>query len=67
MHRLRTFLVCLLLACAAAVTPAAAAPPGAAVAPGWSALPVPPSAPVPLTVSDLAARGPGEAWATGYE
>ncbi|MGW5639467.1 hypothetical protein, partial [Streptomyces sp. NPDC003832] len=29
--------------------------------------PVPPSAPVPLTVSDLAARGPGEAWATGYE
>jgi hypothetical protein len=40
--------------------------PAAAVTPSWSALPVPAAAP-PVTVSDLAARGQGEAWATGYE
>jgi hypothetical protein len=57
---LRAVLVCLVIACAQVVTPAAA------VTPSWSALPVPAAAP-PVTVSDLAARGPGEAWATGYE
>ncbi len=57
---LRAVVVCLVIACAAVVSPAAA------VTPGWSALPVPAAAP-PVTVSDLAARGPGEAWATGYE
>ncbi|MEU0900356.1 hypothetical protein [Streptomyces massasporeus] len=60
MNGLRAVVVCLVIACAAVVAPAAAVPPG------WSALPVPPAAP-PVTVSDLAARGPGEAWATGYE
>jgi hypothetical protein len=48
------------LACAAVVSPAAA------VTPSWSALPVPAAAP-PVTVTDLGARGRGEAWATGYE
>jgi hypothetical protein len=57
---LRALIVCLVIACAAVVSPAAA------VTPSWSALPVPAAAP-PVTVSDLAARGPGEAWATGYE
>lgn len=60
MNGLRTVIVCLVIACAAVVSPAAA------VTPSWSALPVPAAAP-PVTVSDLAARGPGEAWATGYE
>ncbi|MFD7245793.1 hypothetical protein [Streptomyces massasporeus] len=60
MNGLRAVVVCLVIACAAVVAPAAAVPPG------WSALPVPAAAP-PVTVSDLAARGPGEAWATGYE
>ncbi|MEU0408989.1 hypothetical protein ABZ307_14425 [Streptomyces griseorubiginosus] len=60
MNRLRAVVVCLVIACATVVLPAAAAPPG------WTALPVPAAAP-PVTVSDLAARGPAEAWATGYE
>ncbi|MEU1802596.1 hypothetical protein [Streptomyces sp. NPDC019937] len=60
MNGLRAVIICLALACAAVVSPAAAA------TPSWSALPVPAAAP-PVTVSDLAARGPGEAWATGYE
>ncbi len=60
MNGLRAVIVCLVIACAAVVSPAAA------VTPEWSALPVPAAAP-PMTVSDLAARGPGEAWATGYE
>ncbi|MDN3021415.1 hypothetical protein [Streptomyces sp. S.PB5] len=64
MNGLRTVLVCLVIACAAVVSPAV---PAAAVAkPGWAALPVPAAAP-PVTVTHLAARGPGEAWATGYE
>ncbi|UUU29593.1 hypothetical protein JIX56_06685 [Streptomyces sp. CA-210063] len=60
MNGLRAVVLCLVIACAAVVSPAAA------VTPSWSALPVPAAAP-PVTVSDLAARGPGEAWATGYE
>ncbi|MBV1939216.1 hypothetical protein KUF83_22025 [Streptomyces sp. BV286] len=60
MNGLRAVVVCLVIACATLVSPAAA------VTPSWSALPVPAAAP-PVTVSDLAARGPGEAWATGYE
>ncbi|MEV0522132.1 hypothetical protein AB0I66_01805 [Streptomyces sp. NPDC050439] len=73
---LRAVIVCLVVACTAAVSPvalvspAAAVPPAEAhapsVTPSWSALPVPAAAP-PVTVSDLAARGPGDAWATGYE
>ncbi|MFE0131129.1 hypothetical protein ACFWY6_06045 [Streptomyces sp. NPDC059037] len=80
MNGLRAVLVCLVLACAAVVSPAAAVTPAAGAAAGtapaaaaaaaadprWSALPVPAAAP-PVTVKDLAARGPGEAWATGYE
>ncbi|MFH8345466.1 hypothetical protein [Streptomyces sp. NPDC018045] len=60
MNGLRALFICFVIACAAVVSPAAAVPPR------WSALPVPAAAP-PVTVSDLAARGPGEAWATGYE
>ncbi|MGW7512762.1 hypothetical protein ACWGJ0_34255 [Streptomyces massasporeus] len=60
MNGLRAVVVCLVIACAAVVAPAAA------VSPGWSALPVQAATP-PVIVSDLAARGPGEAWATGYE
>ncbi|KOG37290.1 hypothetical protein [Streptomyces resistomycificus] len=60
MNGLRAVVVCLVIVCATLVSPAAA------VTPSWSALPVPAAAP-PVTVSDLAARGPGEAWATGYE
>ncbi|MFJ4834453.1 hypothetical protein ACIP79_31770 [Streptomyces sp. NPDC088747] len=60
MNGLRAVVVCLVIACATLVSPAAA------VTPSWSALPVPAAAP-PVTVSDLAARGPREAWATGYE
>ncbi|MFF7768899.1 hypothetical protein ACFZC7_20570 [Streptomyces massasporeus] len=60
MNGLRALVLCLVIACAAVVAPAAAVPPG------WSALPVPAATP-PVTVFDLAARGPGEAWATGYE
>jgi hypothetical protein len=48
------------MACAAVASPAVA------VTPSWSALPVSAAVP-PMTVSDLAARGPDEAWATGYE
>ena len=68
MNGLRAVIVCLVIACVAVVSPASAAAvtPVAAVKPNWSALPVPAAAP-PVTVSDLAARGPGEAWATGYE
>ena len=61
MSGLRVLIICCVIACAAVVTPAAA------VTPSWSALPVPPAVAPPVTVSDLAARGPGEAWATGYE
>ncbi|KND42948.1 hypothetical protein [Streptomyces stelliscabiei] len=61
MNGLRAVVVCLVIACAALVSPAAAATPT-----NWSALPVPAAAP-PVTVTDLAARGPGEAWATGHE
>lgn len=60
MNGLRALLVCLVVACIAVTTPAAA------VTPSWSALPVPAAAP-PVTVSDLAARGADEAWATGYQ
>lgn len=60
MNGLRAVLVCLVITCAAVVSPAAA------VTPSWSALPVPAAGP-PVTVSDLAARGPREAWATGFE
>ncbi|MFC8430939.1 hypothetical protein [Streptomyces sp. NPDC057253] len=60
MNRLRAVVVCLVVAWVTVVLPAAAVPPG------WTALPVPAAAP-PVTVSDLAARGPAEAWATGYE
>ncbi|MGW0330776.1 hypothetical protein ACWD0J_02670 [Streptomyces sp. NPDC003011] len=60
MNGLRAAIVCLVIACAAVVSPAAA------VTSGWSALPVPAAAPS-VTVSDLAARGPREAWATGHE
>ncbi|MGW0840543.1 hypothetical protein ACWD26_10320 [Streptomyces sp. NPDC002787] len=72
MNGLRAVIVCLVMACAgvvsptAAATPATAATPAAAATPSWSALPVPAAAP-PVTVSDLATRGRGEAWATGYE
>ncbi|WPO69747.1 hypothetical protein [Streptomyces sp. KN37] len=66
MNGLRTVIICLVITCAAVLSPAAGVAPAAAVTPGWSALPVPAAAP-PVTVSDLAARGPGEAWATGYE
>ncbi|MFG2732195.1 hypothetical protein [Streptomyces canus] len=66
MNGLRAVVVCLVIACAAVVSPAAAVTPSPAVTPSWSALPVPAAAP-PVTVSDLAARGPAEAWATGYE
>jgi hypothetical protein len=59
-------MVRLVIVCAAVVSPAAAGTAADAAAPGWSALPVPPAAP-PVTVSSLAARGPGEAWATGHE
>jgi len=60
MNGLRAVMVCLVIACATLVSPAAA------VTPHWSVLPVPAAA-SPVTVSDLAARGPGEAWTTGYE
>ncbi|MEV7784326.1 hypothetical protein AB0O72_02860 [Streptomyces sp. NPDC088106] len=60
MNGLRAVIVCLVVACATLVPPAVAAPPG------WSASEVPAAAP-PVYVDDLAARGPGEAWATGSE
>ncbi|WP_069884258.1 hypothetical protein [Streptomyces luteocolor] len=66
MNGLRAVVVCLVMACAAVLSPGAAAAPTAPVKPSWSALPVPAAAP-PVTVGDLAARGPREAWATGYE
>ncbi|GAA1937969.1 hypothetical protein GCM10009837_75270 [Streptomyces durmitorensis] len=66
MNGLRAVVVCLVIAWAAAVSPAAAVTPAATARPDWSALPVPAAAP-PVTVSDLASWGPGEAWATGYE
>ncbi|QIB47547.1 hypothetical protein [Streptomyces aureoverticillatus] len=66
MNGLRAVVACLVLACAALVSPTAVASPAAAVKPSWSAVPVPAATP-PVTVKDLAARGPGEAWATGYE
>ncbi|WEH13619.1 hypothetical protein [Streptomyces sp. VNUA24] len=61
MNGLRAVVVCLLVVCAAMVSPAAAVTPK-----GWTALPVPAAAP-PVTVTGLAARGPTEAWATGHE
>ncbi|MFJ5264805.1 hypothetical protein ACIQAC_30525 [Streptomyces sp. NPDC088387] len=66
MNGLRAVVVCLLVVCAAVVSPVTAAQPAAAVRPGWSALAVPPATP-PMAVSDLAARGSREAWATGNE
>ncbi|MFH8987859.1 hypothetical protein [Streptomyces sp. NPDC017940] len=74
MNGLRAVVVLLVITCAVVGPPTAVASPPATAAvtppaaatPGWSALPVPAAAP-PVTVSDLAARGPGEAWATGYE
>ncbi|MEU7645340.1 hypothetical protein [Streptomyces huasconensis] len=66
MSGLRTVIICLVVACAAVLSPTAMVPPAAAVTPGWSTLPVPAAAP-PVTVSDVAARGAGEAWASGYE
>lgn len=64
MNGLRAVVVCWVLVCVAVVSPAAATDP--AVAPSWSALPVAAATP-PVTVSDLAARGRREAWATGSE
>ncbi|MFE7762490.1 hypothetical protein [Streptomyces sp. NPDC057438] len=61
MNGLRAVVVCLVIVCAAVVSPAAAVTPRS-----WTPLPVPAAAP-PVTVTDLAARGPREAWATGYE
>ncbi|MEV7074754.1 hypothetical protein [Streptomyces sp. NPDC093990] len=66
MNGLRAVVVCLVITCAALASPAAAVTPGRGATPGWAALTVPAAAP-PVAVSDLAARGPGEAWATGYE
>ncbi|MCI3928329.1 hypothetical protein [Streptomyces sp. AN091965] len=66
MNGLRAVVVCLVLACAAVVSPIATAAPDTTVASGWSALPVPAAAP-PVTVKDLAARGPRDVWATAYE
>ncbi|QDQ09382.1 hypothetical protein [Streptomyces spectabilis] len=66
MNGLRAIVVCLVLACAAAVSPAAAGSPPTAVRPGWSDVPVPTASP-PVTASGIAARGPREAWATAYE
>ncbi|GAA2100880.1 hypothetical protein GCM10009801_73670 [Streptomyces albiaxialis] len=73
MNGLRAVAVCLVLAGAAVVAPSAAtARPAAQPAPqpaaaaSWSALPVPAASP-PVSVSDVAARGPDEAWATGSE
>ncbi|MET8689160.1 hypothetical protein ABZV77_33635 [Streptomyces sp. NPDC004732] len=78
MKGLRTVVIGAVIACAAVVAPTAVVPPAvavpataavrsdAAVEASWSALPVPAAAP-PANVSDLAARGPGEAWATGTE
>ncbi|MFF1374959.1 hypothetical protein [Streptomyces sp. NPDC058308] len=66
MNGLRALVVCLVIACAAVVSPVAAPASAPAPAPSWAALTVPAAAP-PVTVSDLAARGPGEAWATGFE
>ncbi|MCT7353978.1 hypothetical protein N4P33_17700 [Streptomyces sp. 15-116A] len=60
MNGLRAIIVCLVIACTVAM------PPAAAVTPSWSALPVPAAA-GPVTVSDVAARGPDEVWATGYQ
>ncbi|WP_330269250.1 hypothetical protein [Streptomyces griseorubiginosus] len=60
MNRLRAVIICLVVAWVTAVLPAAA------VTPAWTVLPVP-AATAPVTVSDLAARGPAEAWATGWE
>jgi len=65
-NSLRALIVCLVIACASVASPASATTQSAAVTPSWSALPVPAAAP-PVTVKNLAARGPGEAWATGYE
>ncbi|WP_055693049.1 hypothetical protein [Streptomyces prasinopilosus] len=69
MKGLRAVVVCLVVASTAVMPPVAATAgtPAAPVAPSWSVLPVPPAAAPPVTVSDLAARGPDEAWATGYE
>lgn len=67
MNGLRAVLVCLVFACAVVVSPATAVTPAAAATPRWSSLPVPPVTAPPVTVTDLAARGSGEAWATGYE
>ncbi|MEU6819055.1 hypothetical protein ABZ921_00400 [Streptomyces atriruber] len=78
MNGLRTVVIGVVIACAAVVSPAAVGSPAVAetstaavgsdpaVAASWSALAVPAAAP-PANVSDLAARGPGEAWATGTE
>ena len=66
MNGLRAIIICLVVTCAAVVSPAAVAQPAGPLTPNWSVLPVPAAAP-PVTVSDLAARGPDEAWATGYE
>ncbi|MCW8376054.1 hypothetical protein [Streptomyces justiciae] len=66
MNGLRAIIICLVVTCAAVVSPAAVAQPAGPLTPSWSVLPVPAAAP-PVTVSDLAARGPDEAWATGYE
>ncbi|MGW6060433.1 hypothetical protein [Streptomyces sp. NPDC055189] len=67
MNGLRVVMAGLALACAALVAPAAAVTTAAPAKPSWSALPVPAAATPPVTVTDLAARGPGEAWGTGYE
>ncbi|MET7703033.1 hypothetical protein [Streptomyces sp. NPDC005485] len=66
MKGLRAVIVCLVIACATVMSPVAVVSSAAVVTPSWSQVPVPAAAP-PVTVSDLAARGPGEAWATGYE
>ncbi|WNZ07164.1 hypothetical protein [Streptomyces sp. 11x1] len=75
MNGLRAVMVCLVLTCVAATSPAVAASPAVAspsaspavaAKPAWSELAVPAAAP-PVAVADLAARGPREAWATGSE
>ncbi|MFF0744903.1 hypothetical protein ACFYVL_31315 [Streptomyces sp. NPDC004111] len=64
MNGLRAVLVCVMIACVTALSPAP--PADAAARPGWSDVPLPATAP-PASVADVAARGPDEAWATGSE
>ncbi|WP_199547579.1 hypothetical protein [Streptomyces sp. N35] len=71
MNGLRALLMCLVIACASSVVPAAGATAPAALpaaaAPHWEALPGPPLPSGAAGGAELAARGPGDAWATGVE